>query len=174
MGICIITQGVPFKMQPDNNHILQNKNEIRSRSTPNVIDSQAPPMTFESRSPWLLGHCSCQLCIRGAGVNIVYSRAERVHSRTSLCIYIICCCCKAFSIVYHDKAVPNETTIYRLVTKFQDMGSICGKCSLSDKTAEITAVPISSVSCNTRIQLQEFNVTIGYVVRCIKVFMCSS
>jgi hypothetical protein len=51
---------------------------------------------------------------------------------------------EAFSIVYPDKKAPNRTTIHRLVTKFRDTGSVCDKCSSSDKAAEITAVPISS------------------------------
>jgi hypothetical protein len=29
----VVIQGVPFKMQPNNNHVIQHKNKIRSRST---------------------------------------------------------------------------------------------------------------------------------------------
>jgi hypothetical protein len=44
-----------------------------------------------------------------------------------------------------------------------------------DKAAEITAVLISgSVSCYNRIQLQEFNIAIGFIDLCVKGFMCSS
>jgi hypothetical protein len=52
---------------------------------------------------------------------------------------------KAFVNAYPDKEVPKKTTIYRLVTKFRtEKVFVCDKCSSSDKTAEITAVPISS------------------------------
>jgi hypothetical protein len=51
---------------------------------------------------------------------------------------------EAFSNAYPDKEVPNETTIHRLVTKLRDTVFAFDKCSWSDKTAEITAVPIPS------------------------------
>jgi hypothetical protein len=45
--------------------------------------------------------------------------------------------------VYPDKEVPNKT-VHQLVTEFCNTGSVCDKFSSSDKTAEITAIPISS------------------------------
>jgi hypothetical protein len=73
------------------------------------------------------------------------SRAERVfileHYFASKSFAVVR---EAFSNVYSDNEVPNKTTIHQLVTKFLDTGSVCGKFSWSDKTAEITAVPISS------------------------------
>jgi hypothetical protein len=32
---------------------------------------------------------------------------------------------EAFSNVYPDREVPNETTVHRLITKFRDTGSVC-------------------------------------------------
>jgi hypothetical protein len=78
MGFISLVQGVPFKTQPNNDHVLRHKNEIRSRSAPHVIDSPNLPRGTESRSPWLLGRCSLQLCKSCAGANIVYLRAECV------------------------------------------------------------------------------------------------
>jgi hypothetical protein len=46
-------------------------------------------------------------------------------------IEIVCCLCEAFSNEYVEKGAPSKTTIRRLV-------NISG-----DKTAEVTAVPIS-------------------------------
>jgi hypothetical protein len=75
---------------------------------------------------------------------MVYSRTERVfileHYFASKSFVAVR---EAFSNAYPDKELPNKT-IHRLVTKFRDTGSVCDKCSSSDKTAEITAVPISS------------------------------
>jgi hypothetical protein len=75
---------------------------------------------------------------------MVYSRAERVfileHYFASKSFAAIR---KAFSNAYPDKEVPNKTTIHQLVTIFRDTEVfVCDKCSSSDKTAEITAVPI--------------------------------
>jgi hypothetical protein len=51
---------------------------------------------------------------------------------------------EAFSSTYPNKEVPNKT-IYRLVTIFETQEvSVSYKCLLSDKTAEIAAVQISS------------------------------
>jgi hypothetical protein len=43
-----------------------------------AVDSTNLPVTFESRTPWLLGRCSRLLRRSPAGANMVYSRAERV------------------------------------------------------------------------------------------------
>jgi hypothetical protein len=37
-----------------------------------------PPLTLESRSLWLLGRCSRQLCKSCAGADMVYSQVECV------------------------------------------------------------------------------------------------
>jgi hypothetical protein len=75
----------------------------------------------------------------------VYSRAERVFILENyFTSKLFAAVREAFSDVYPDKEVPNKTKIHRLVTKFRDTGSICDKCSLSNKAAEITAVLISS------------------------------
>jgi hypothetical protein len=77
----------------------------------------------------------------------MYSRAELVFilenyiaSKLSAAVR------EAFSSAYPDKEVPNKTKIHRLLTKFRDTGSVYGEFSSSDKTAEITAVPISSTA----------------------------
>jgi hypothetical protein len=73
---------------------------------------------------------------------MVYSRAERVfileHYFASKSFAAVR---EAFSNAYPDKEVSNKT-MHRLVTKFPVV--VCDKCSSSDKTAEIMAVPISS------------------------------
>jgi hypothetical protein len=46
-------QEVPFKTQPNNNHIPRYNNEIRSRTIPVPVPNSS--VTLESRSPWLLG-----------------------------------------------------------------------------------------------------------------------
>jgi hypothetical protein len=51
---------------------------------------------------------------------------------------------EAFSNTYPDKEVPNKTTIHGLERKFRETGSVCDKCSSSDKAADITAVLISN------------------------------
>jgi hypothetical protein len=56
----------------------------------------------------------------------------------------------AFSNAYPDKEVPNKTTIHQVVPTFQDTEVfVCDKCALDDKTAEITAIPISSSASAT-------------------------
>jgi hypothetical protein len=68
---------------------------------------------------------------------------------------------------YPYKEILNKAAIQGLATKFQDTESVCNKCSLSDKTAEIIAVPIPSSACDAaRIQY-----LIGFVVLCMKGFM---
>jgi hypothetical protein len=77
---------------------------------------------------------------------MTYSRAEHVfileHNFASKSFAAVR---EAFNNAYPDKEVPNKTTVHRLVTIFRDTEVfVCDKCSSSDKTAEITAVPISS------------------------------
>jgi hypothetical protein len=72
---------------------------------------------------------------------------------------------------YTDKEVPHKTTIHRLVARFRLTGSVYSdKRSSSDKTAEVTAVVISS----NGIRPQAFNTAIGFVVVFVKEFICSS
>jgi hypothetical protein len=71
-------QGVPFKTQPNNNHVLYGtKMESEAGPLPcNTLPTSR--VTFESRSPWLLGRCLRHLSKSYAGANTLYSRAERV------------------------------------------------------------------------------------------------
>jgi hypothetical protein len=118
-------QVVPFKTQPNNNHVTQNKNEIRWGST-TVYSLPASSVTLESTSHWLPGRCSHQLRKSCAGASMVCSRAERVfvleHNFASKSFAAVC---ETFSNAYPDKEVPNKTTIHRLVKKFRDTGSVC-------------------------------------------------
>jgi hypothetical protein len=63
---------------------------------------------------------------RCAGVNMVYSRAERVlileYYLTSKSFAAVR---EAFCNAYPDKEVPNKTTMYRMLTKFLNTGSAC-------------------------------------------------
>jgi hypothetical protein len=89
----------------------------------------------------------------------LYPRAERVfvleHYFASKSFAAVR---EAFSNAYPDKKVPNKTTIHRAFTEFRDTGSVCDKCSSSDKT-----VPSDFKQCITEIRLQEFNIVIGFV-----------
>jgi hypothetical protein len=68
---------------------------------------------------------------------------------------------EAFGSAYPDREMPNKATIQRLVTTFWDREVfVRNKCSPSDRTSGI--------------RLQEFNVAIGFVVLCVKGFMCCS
>jgi hypothetical protein len=109
--LSLLIQGVPFKMQPNNNH---------------VQDSPSLPLTFKSRSPWLLGRSSRQLRKICADANMVYSRGERVFTPEHyLASKSFAAVREAFSNACPDKEVLNETTIHRLITKFRDTGSVC-------------------------------------------------
>jgi hypothetical protein len=150
----------------NNNHVLQHKNEITSRSS---------PVTLESRSPLSLGNCSRQLRKSCAGANMVYSRAERVfileHHFASKSFADVR---EAFSNAYPDKEVPNKTTLHRLVIKCRDTGSVCLWQVLIERQNSWNYDGTNfkqRISCNNRIQLQEFNIAIGFVVLCVKVFM---
>jgi hypothetical protein len=107
---------------------------------------------------------------------MVYSREKRVFilehyfaSKSSAAVR------EAFSNAYPDKEVPNKT-IFRRVNKFRDTGSVCGdKCSLSYKNSwNYSRTDFKQrINCNNGIQLQEFNITIGFVALCLKGFMFS-
>jgi hypothetical protein len=82
---------------------------------------------------------------------------------------------ETFRNAYPHKKVQNKTTIYRSVSKFRYTGSVCEKCSMSDKTLNYGRTDFKQcISCNNGIQLQEFNTAIGFEVLCVKGFMCSS
>jgi hypothetical protein len=72
---------------------------------------------------------------RYAGTNMVYSRAESVlileHYFQSKWFAAVR---EAFSNAYPDKAVPNKTTIHRLVTTFWDTGSVCNRKHVRRRT----------------------------------------
>jgi hypothetical protein len=105
-----------------------------------VTDS--PNLTADTRvkATKLPGRCTRQLRNSYAGANTVHSWAERMfileHYFAS----------KSFSSAYPDKEVTNNTAIHRHLTTSVDTGNVCDKCWSSSKTAEITAVPISSES----------------------------
>jgi hypothetical protein len=50
---------------------------------------------------------------------------------------------------------------------------VCERGTSTDKTNEITAVPISSTTSAATMRLQEFVIAIRSAVLCVKVFMCS-
>jgi hypothetical protein len=91
--------------------------------------------------PWLLGRFSHQLRRSCASAYIVYLQKERefilehyLH-RNRLKLFV-----KPLRVC---KEVPNKTTLYQLITKRRDVGSVCDKC-LSSDIAENTALPFSS------------------------------
>jgi hypothetical protein len=67
--------------------------------------------------------------------NMVHSRAERVfileNYFTSKSFADVR---EAFSNAYPDKEVPNETTVYRLVTKFRDTRNVCDRKHVRRRT----------------------------------------
>jgi hypothetical protein len=134
-------------------------------------------MTLKSRSPLLLGHCSCQLHKSCAGANMVYSRAEHVFIFEHYCtLKSFAAIHEAFSNTYLDNKVPNKT-IHHLVPKFQDRGSVCLWQVLTEwqNSWNYGCTNLKQcISCNNETQLQEFNIAIGFVVLCMKRFMCSS
>jgi hypothetical protein len=69
-----MVQGIPFKIQFNNIHCIKIIPE-----GPLLYNRRSQsPLTLESRSHQLLGHCSRQLRTGCAGANMLYSRAERV------------------------------------------------------------------------------------------------
>lgn len=52
---------------------------------------------------------------------------------------------ESLSLAYLYKEIPNNTTVYPLVTKYRDKEVfVCDKSSSSHKTSEITAVQVST------------------------------
>jgi hypothetical protein len=166
--ICTLVQSEPVKTQP-NSHALLYKAEIRSRST---------PVTLKSKSPWLPGHCSLDLRKSCTGANMIYLRTERVfileHYFASKSFTSVR---EAFRNAYPDKEVSNKTTVHRLGTKFRGTGSVCLWQVRIDRQNSWNYDRTNfkqCISCNKGIWLQEFNIAIGFVVLCVKMFMCSS
>jgi hypothetical protein len=136
------------------------------------------PVTSESKSPWLLGRFSRQMRKSCTGVIMVFSRAEPVsileHYFASKSFEAVR---EAFSNVYNDEEVPNKITIHRLVITFLDTGSDCLWQVLIERrnSWRYDRTDFKQyISCNNGIRLQEFYVTIGFVVLCVKGFMCIS
>lgn len=82
-------------------------------------------MIVMSRSAFLLGHCSCQLCKSCIGANMVYSWSECVfilnHHFTSKSFAGVH---EALSTMCANKEVQNQT-VYQDRTKYQNTGSVC-------------------------------------------------
>jgi hypothetical protein len=78
--------------------------------------------------------------------------------------------------VHPDEEVPNKT-VHQLVTEYQDIGSVCLWQVLTEwqNSWNYDCTDLKQcISCKYGIQLQEFNTTVGFVVLCMKCFMCSS
>jgi hypothetical protein len=78
---------------------------------------------------------------------------------------------EAFSNAYPDKEVPNMTTVHLLVTEFRDTGSFCLLQVLIERQNSLNFGRTDfkqCISCNNGILLQEFNITIGFDVLCVK------
>jgi hypothetical protein len=96
------------------------------------------PVTLESRSPWLLGCCWCQLCKSCAGANTLCSWAECVlvfeHYFVLKSFDDVC---EAFSSVYPDKEVSNKKSVHPLVTTFWYTWSVCKRKHCTVLTGEM-------------------------------------
>jgi hypothetical protein len=79
-------QSVPFKTQTRTNYTASYSTKMESEA-----GRPTSPVTLETRSPWLLGRWSRDLCGSCAGMNILHSLAERVPSRTLPLFEIVCC-----------------------------------------------------------------------------------
>jgi hypothetical protein len=166
-------------MQPNYNHVLRYKVKSEEGLTPCSRLSQTPPWHSESpRSPWVLGRCSRQLRKSCAGESMVYSRAECVfilgHNSASKSFAAVR---EAFSNAYPGKEVPNKTIIHRLVTKFRDTGSVCLRQVVIERQSSWSCGRTDfkqCINCNNAIRLQEFNISVDFVVLYVKGCMCSS
>jgi hypothetical protein len=159
-------QSIPFKTQPNNNHVLR---YVQVHHSPNLPRDTRVKVTLVAR-PLLT-----PVAKKCAGANPVYSRAERVfileHYFASKSFAAVR---EAFSNAYPDKEVPNKT-IRRLVTKFRETGSVCLWQVLIQRQNGRNYGRTNfkqCISCNNGIRLQEFNIVIGFVVLCVKGFMC--
>jgi hypothetical protein len=101
---------------------------------------------------------------------MVYLRAERVFilkhyfaSKSSAAVR------QAFIIAYPDREVPNKT-IHWLVTQFRHTGSVC----VTSAHRAMKHLNFRPYRFQAVYQLQQFNTAIGFVVLCVKKFVCSS
>jgi hypothetical protein len=82
---------------------------------------------------------------------------------------------EVFSNTYADSEVPNKT-IRRLVT-FRDTEIVCLWQALVERQNSWNYGRVDfkqCISCNNGIRMQEFNTAIGFIVLCVKGFMCST
>jgi hypothetical protein len=87
----------------------------------------------------LLGRCSQQLRKSCAGVNMVYSQAERVFILENyFASKSFAAAREVFNNVYPDKEAPNKTTIHRLVTK-------CWRMLVFEKAVDVFCICCKAV-----------------------------
>jgi hypothetical protein len=82
----------------------------------------------------------------------------------------------AFSNAYPDKEELNKT-IHWLATIFWNRGSAClwqGILNWRNSFSYVCTDFKQCISCNNRIWLQELNVATGFIILCVKWFMCIS
>jgi hypothetical protein len=145
--------------------------KIRSRPTPMYRLSHPPPVTLESRSPWLLGRCSRHLRKSLVGANVVYSPAESVFILGHyFALKSFAAGREAFSNAYSDKEVPNKT-IHR---PLKGHGKSVTSAHRATKQLNLRPYRFQAVhQFNNGIRLQEFNIATGFIVLCVKGFKCS-
>jgi hypothetical protein len=151
---------------------------IQKQVQSHVTDSPNLPCDTESRSPWLLGCCSCHLRKSCAGADMVHLRAECVFIFKHYFVSeLFAAVREAFSFVYPDKAVPNKTTVHWLVTKFRDTGSICLWKVLIKRQNSWNNIHTNfnqCISCSNGIWLQEFSFGRWFCCFVREWFVCSS
>jgi hypothetical protein len=113
-----IIQSIPFKMQYKT--ITYYGTKWNKKALPTYI------VTLESMSSWLLGRCSRRLRKNCVGVNMMYSRTERVFIRE---YYIasksFAAVHEEFSNEYPNNKIPSNTRKCRMITKFRETVSFC-------------------------------------------------
>jgi hypothetical protein len=112
----------------------------QKQAHPHVTDSPNSPMTVKSRSPSLLGHCSCQLhksCADEKNMenvcsfpNITLHQNNSLLSVKHLAVHILT------RNYWRRQYTGNNTSGHKVF--------IFDNCSSRNKTAEVTAVPKSS------------------------------
>jgi hypothetical protein len=152
---------------------IQNATQEQSRTT--VQKRNTLPtftVTLESRSPFLLDRCSCQLLKSCAGANMVCSRTERVFI---LAMKLFDTVREAFSNAYPGKEVPNKTTIHWLVTILGYRKCLWQVLTERQNSWNYCRIDFKQcISCNNGIRLQKFIIAIVFVVFWVKLLICSS
>lgn len=93
--------------------MLRYENEIRCRFTPRNRLSQSP-VTYKSRSPWLLGRCS----LKFAGANIMYSLIDPVpifqhyFETEEFAARTVCCQCWLRNILQSRRKIKVRILFY--------------------------------------------------------------